>query len=186
MEPLRPSRQMLFLGTYTYEPNVVAAQYLICEVWPIVRDAVPGAQLVIAGNRPEQVPSFRRRLAGVQFTGFVKDLAAMYRQTHVVCCPVQSGGGTRIKIIEAAAYGRPVVSTAIGARGLAFRAEREILLADTPALFAQACIRLLSDAGLAAAVGAAARERVRTAYSRCASIRAIKHEIVTGMEGVAA
>ncbi|HWI16014.1 MAG TPA: glycosyltransferase [Burkholderiales bacterium] len=184
--PVPPSRQLLFLGTYTYEPNIVAAEYLVSEVWPIVREAAPEAHLVIAGNRPERIPSFRRKPQGVRYTGFVEDLAPLYAQAQVVCCPVQSGGGTRIKIIEAAAYARAVVSTTAGARGLAFRAGTEIVLADTPALFAGACIRLLKDVALASVIGGAAWRRARAMYSRATTIRTIKREIVASMEEVAA
>jgi glycosyltransferase involved in cell wall biosynthesis len=182
IQPLRATRQVVFLGTYTYAPNIAAADFLITKVWPLVRAAVPGAELVIGGNRPERIPSFAHPPAGVRFVGFVKDLSRMYLDAQVVCCPIQSGGGTRIKIIEAAAHARPVVSTTIGAEGLQFRNETEIMLADAPEPFARACSRLLEDIDLAARIGMAARERAEAAYSRSATIAAIKREIFAGID----
>jgi len=180
--PLQPTRQMIFLGTYTYAPNIAAAHFLITKVWPLVRDAIPGAELVIAGNRPDRIPGFEHPPAGVLFAGFVKDLARMYCDAQLVCCPIQSGGGTRIKIIEAAAHARPVVSTTIGAEGLQFQNEEEILLADAPQQFARACRRLLEDVELAARIGIAARARAEATYSRSATIAAIKREILAAVD----
>ena len=87
--------------------------------------------------------------AGVRLAGRVPAVAACYASAAVVVVPLRAGGGTRIKILEAFAYRRPVVSTSIGAEGLAARDGQEILIADTPAEFAHACVRLIGDRELA-------------------------------------
>ena len=89
----------------------------------------------------------------------VQDLDELYSSIRVVCCPLFSGGGTRIKIIEAAFYGRPVVSTSVGAEGLAFVDRNDIWLANSEADFAKACAALLEDNDLACEIGSRARQR---------------------------
>jgi glycosyltransferase involved in cell wall biosynthesis len=157
---------VLYIGAYSYEPNVVAAEYLIREVWPLLQRLSPEARLLIAGPGAEAIPSFQERPPGVEFLGFAPDLGRLYEQTRVVCCPIQSGGGTRIKILEAASYGVPVVATTIGAEGIDLVPQREILIRDQPLELAQACAELLADDGRATRVGAAARKRVRRVYDR--------------------
>ena len=170
---------VLYLGTFTYGPNIVAAEYLLREVWPHLSRLYPEARLLIAGPNSECLTGFKNPPRGVEFLGFVPDLAALYRRTRVVCCPIQSGGGTRIKILEAASYGVPVVSTPLGAEGIAFVPETEILLRSSPADLAQACVALLTDDVRARHMGALARERVRAQYSRDAVVTRMR-DVLTG------
>jgi glycosyltransferase involved in cell wall biosynthesis len=157
---------LLFLGHMSYPPNTVAADYLIRKIWPIIYSALPSARLLIAGSKPEHIESFSDSPAGVEFLGFVDDLAMLYQGVSVVCCPILSGGGTRIKILEAAAFGKPVVSTTIGAEGIDLRDGDEILLHDDPRSFAEACLELLDNRELAAGIGKAARAVVAEQYDR--------------------
>jgi glycosyltransferase involved in cell wall biosynthesis len=175
--PLPREPTALYLGTYWYPPNVQAAEFLIRAVWPRVRASVPGAQLLIAGHPPDRIPSFATAPAGVQFLGFVDDLPALYRKTRLVCCPVRVGGGTRIKILEAAAFGRPVVSTTIGAEGIEFQDGHELFLRDDATAFADACIEVLRDPSLGQRMGSVAREAVRRGYDRDALVAAVRHHI---------
>ena len=160
--PARP--HLLFLGTYAYAPNALAAERLIQRVWPRVRQARPDARLRIAGSAAERLPSAAAPPAGVEILGYVPDLDALYADTRVVCCPIDIGGGTRVKLIEAGAHARPIVSTRIGAEGLAFRDGTEILLRDDDAGLAAACVALLADDALCTRLGAAARARVLALY----------------------
>ncbi|MBP6898899.1 MAG: glycosyltransferase [Burkholderiaceae bacterium] len=154
--PDQPS--VLFLGVHTYGPNRSGAEWLIQQVWPRVRQRCPQAQLRIAGKDCERIAGFAAPPPGVEFLGFVLDLAALYAQTRVVACPIHSGGGTRIKIVEGALQQRPIVSTTLGAEGLVFSAERgEIVLADAAADFADALCALLDDPGRCLRLGEAAR-----------------------------
>src|SRR5262249_21225366 len=95
--PLAPYPTLLFIGSYWYPPNVHAADFLIERVWPHIHRSMPEARLFVAGTQPERIPSYNKRPPGVEFTGFVDDLEALYQQSRVVCCPVLAGGGTRIK-----------------------------------------------------------------------------------------
>lgn len=163
---LTPDPTMLYIGNYVYGPNVEAAEYLLQEIWPRVKAVVPAARLFVAGSEPERIPSYAAPPPGVEFTGFVDALSSLYRRTRVVCCPIRVAGGTRLKILEAAAYGKPIVSTTIGAEGIEFRDGREIFLRDDPASFATACATLMGDTVLAAQIGAAARGEVAERYER--------------------
>lgn len=171
------SKTLLFLATYAYAPNIIAAEFLITEVWPLVREACPEARLIIAGNKPERIPSFANRPAGVEFTGFVDSLEPLYRRVRIVCCPVLSGGGTRLKILEAGAYGKAIVSTKIGAEGLNLRDGVEMVVRDGAVAFARACIALLNEPDRCDALGAAVREAVARHYDRTQIVARIKDEI---------
>lgn len=162
--PVPTQPHLLFLGQYAYGPNALAAERLIRRVWPRVRQARPDARLRIAGGASESLPSAACPPAGVEFLGYVPDLDALYADARVVCCPIDVGGGTRLKLIEAAAHARPMVSTRIGAEGLDFRDGREILLRDDDAGIAAACVALLADDALCARLGTAARTRMIELY----------------------
>lgn len=164
--PVVAEPTLLFLGAYWYEPNVQAADFLIAKIWPLVRRAVPSARLIIAGSRPEEIRAYSRSIPGVEFTGFVDDLENVYRRSRIVCCPVLRGGGTRIKIIEAAAYGKPIVATSMGAEGLDFRDGHEFLLRDDPGSFADACVNLLANDSICNSLGSAAHELALQQYGR--------------------
>jgi glycosyltransferase involved in cell wall biosynthesis len=159
-----------FIGYLPYRPNKMAAEELISRIWPLVRDQVPNAKLVIAGTRPDCLPSFVRakvdpdRYAGVEFTGFVSDLSEFYDRVQVVCCPIRAGGGTRLKIIEAAAHGLPVVATRVAAEGLAFESGSEIILEERPNKIAEACTSLLLNPVRRRTIGSAARAKVSASY----------------------
>jgi glycosyltransferase involved in cell wall biosynthesis len=182
--PEPPPREptLLCLGAYLYGPNVEAAEYLIREIWPHVRARRPDARLLIAGAEPERIPSYVAPPAGVEFLGFVHDLAALYRRTRVVCCPIRVGAGTRFKILEAAAYGKPIVSTTVGAEGIEFRDGEEILLRDDPASFAAGCVRVLGDSSLGERLGSAARAVVRQRYAQDVVIGDVRKAISSGLE----
>jgi glycosyltransferase involved in cell wall biosynthesis len=165
-EPLVRQPTLLFIGSYSYQPNINAAEFLVSEVWPRVRQAAPDARLIIAGANPEVLPSRTKGVAGVEYPGFVEDLAALYARARVVCVPILAGGGTRVKIIEAAMFAKPMVSTRVGAENLDLADGREILLRDGPADFARACIELLHDDDLSRRLGAAARGAAAARYDR--------------------
>jgi len=173
--PVHPS--FLFLGTYNYRPNVVAADYLVKTIWPVIKRELPEARLILAGEQPENLECYHEQHDGVEIRGFVADLEQLYRDVRVVCCPIQAGGGTRIKIIEAAAYGKAIVSTSLGAEGLAFVDGQEILLKDQSDSFARACIDLASDSSLCGRLGEAARAKSIVNYSRTSSMDIIRAEL---------
>jgi glycosyltransferase involved in cell wall biosynthesis len=165
-QPMTSEQTLLFLGSYNYKPNIDAAEFLIQQIWPFVHRAMPKATLIIAGSPPDRISSYRAGIKGVRFAGFVKDLDGLYRQSRVVCAPILSGGGTRVKIIEAAAYGKPIVSTRIGAEGIEMQDGCGIFLRDDPKSFAEACIRLLNDYESCEQMGEAARAAVINKYDQ--------------------
>jgi glycosyltransferase involved in cell wall biosynthesis len=167
----------MFLGTYKHQPNIQAVELLLTRIWPRIIKANPSARLIVAGSWPENIAAFGSVGPEVEFTGFVDDLEELYRRSRVVCAPIRSGSGTRIKIIEAAAYGKPVVSTSIGAEGLVLRNDRELLIRDDPDAFADGCIALLEDNELCARLGSSARQAARKYYSRDAIVQRIRHVV---------
>lgn len=152
----------MFVANFDYYPNGDAARFFCAEVLPLLRAGAPGPFRVrFVGADP---PPAVRRLADepeVAVTGRVGDLSPWYQSAHAVVVPVRAGGGTRIKVLEAFAHGRSVVSTTVGAEGLDVTAGRHLLLADTPAGFAAACARLISDPSLGRALAGQADVFVR-------------------------
>lgn len=168
--PVPQSRNVLFVGTLNYQPNAEAAGWFIKAIWPRILPRCPAATLTIAGRCPERVPGFDRAHPSIRFLGFAPDLEPLYEAAQLVVCPIQAGGGTRIKIIEAAMYGRPVVATPVGAEGLDFQPPNEIRIRKDAAGFADECVRLLDDIDACRAVGALAHARAARQYSRDAFI----------------
>ena len=102
----------------------------------------------------------------------------------MVCCPIQSGGGTRVKILEAASHGVPVVSTPIGAEGLDLVPDADVILRSDALGLAEACAALLSKDGPAQRIGTSARERVRTRYDRDAIVRRMEASLRDELGGL--
>lgn len=163
-QPISSEPTLLFLGNYSYLPNANAANLLIDKIFPGIRSIKPEARLIIAGDSPQNIQSYDRNVPGVEFTGFVENLEALYRQVRVVCCPIFAGGGTRVKLIEAAAYGKPFVSTRIGAEGLDMKDGQEFLQRDSTDSFVEACLELLNNYTLCEQLGAAARVKAIQRY----------------------
>lgn len=142
------SQHILHLGTMFWQPNVEGVLWFLQEVFPLIVAQLPNVQVTIAGKNP---PPAIQTLASsqIQVTGFVPDPTSLLRQSRVFIVPVRAGGGMRVKILDAWQWGIPIVSTTIGAEGIATQPNHNILIADTPADFAQAVIRLLTDFQLA-------------------------------------
>ena len=168
---------LLFLGTYSYEPNVLAAQRLIRSIWPRVLRQRPDARLLIAGPGMERLTDSRVKTDDIDYLGFVDNLNDLYARSRVVCCPITVGGGTRIKLIEAAAHARPMVSTRVGAEGLAFRDGMEIIIRDSDEAFADACVTLLADQAACSMLGNAARILALERYDATAIQNLIKQTV---------
>ena len=180
-QPLAHAKTILFLGNYGHAPNAQAADRLISRIWPLLQQSTCQASLIIAGASPERIPAYARRPEGVEFTGVVPDLASLYASIRVVCCPIDNGGGTRIKLIEAAGYGKAIVATKIGAEGLALEPGRDMLLAETDEQIAAACLRLLNDDELARSISAAAAAVARASYRLGDVVERIEREILAAL-----
>ena len=178
--PLVPDPTILFIGLMTYEPNIECVARLVRRIMPLVWQAVPQARLLVAGSGSDALAQADPADARIEYRGFVPDLDALYAQARVVCCPMVNGGGTRVKLIEAAAYGKPMVATSVGAEGLAFRHDEELLLHDDDAALAEACVRLLADDALCMRLGSSARLRMQSLYDRSSVSKRIREILRPG------
>ncbi len=150
---------LLFLGSFRHLPNVEALQWFLEEVFPRVRKDEPRARLVIVGSDPPPRHSLRDPEA-IEMIGFVEDVREPLMRYSVFVCPILAGSGVRVKLLEAFAAGIPVVSTRLGAEGLADKDGEICALADDPADFAGHVVRLLRHPEEAEAMALRAREEV--------------------------
>lgn len=158
---------VVFTGSMDSRSNVEGVEFLMREVWPLILRRRPQARAVIVGrNAPAAlVAEARERGLGWEFTGYVDDVRPFVARAHVYAIPLRVGSGTRLKVFEAMAMGRPIVSTALGVEGLEVTDGAEYLAADTAAAFAAAVLMLLDDAGRRATMATAARELVVRRFS---------------------
>lgn len=171
--PPPDGRTVVFFGLLSTIPNIDGVRFLVREIWPRITAARPDARCKIIGARPH---ASVRELAGpgVDVVGLVEDLRPHLASAAAVVVPLRLGGGTRLKIVEAMAMGRPIVSTALGAEGIDAVPERHLLIADDPARFAAAVTRLLDDPALGARLGSAARELAVRRYSWSAAASSLE------------
>jgi len=168
---------LLFLGSLGYYPNEDAAVFFCSEVLPRIRTLTRReARVRIVGTRPSRRLRDLAREPGVDVVGPVADVATAYADAHAVVVPLRAGGGTRIKILEAFAYRRPVVSTSLGAEGLDVRRGEHLLVGDTPEALAAQCVRVVEEPPVAAALVERALEFVRAHHSRERILELVKRE----------
>jgi polysaccharide biosynthesis protein PslH len=139
-----PAPVITFVGAMDWEPNVDGVEYFCREIWPDIRAEVPEARFRIVGRNPDRRVQ-KWASDSVEVTGRVPSVVEHLRQTAVVVVPLRIGGGTRLKIYEAMATAKAIVSTTVGAEGLDVDHGRDIMLADDSKSFAQAVIMLLRD-----------------------------------------
>lgn len=153
--------QLVFTGSFRYHTNYEAMIWFVRDVFPKVLQQIPQAQLVITGDSSglSLPPS-----PNVTLAGYVDDIGALIASSTVSLAPLWSGGGTRLKILEAMAIGTPVVATSKGAEGLDARQGEHLFVADTPESFAECVLRLLQDKGLCARISSNARQLVGENY----------------------
>ena len=161
----RETFTMLFVGSFQHEPNVVALDWFVNEVLPRItarqkQARRPEARLVVVGSDAPQRHPYPDSAPAVEMRGFVEDIREPLARYAVFVCPVRSGSGVRVKLLEAFASGIPVVSTRIGAEGLARQDGEFCLLADQPEPFAEKVLQVLDDPPLAAEMAARARAEV--------------------------
>ena len=161
-EPSGPPA-IVFAGTMNYRPCIDGAQWLVREILPLLRAKIPDLAVWIVGRSPApEVAALAGN--GVHVTGTVPETTPYYARSTVAVVPLRAGGGSRLKILEAMAFGRPVVSTKIGAEGLDASDGADLLLADAPVTFSDAIVRLLEDAPLRQSLIARARDYVERVH----------------------
>ena len=155
---------LLFVGVMGYPPNIDAVLYFCESIMPLIQSRIPSLKLFIVGHEP--APEIRKlaERENVVVTGYVDDVTTYYRQSQVTIVPLRGGGGTRLKILESMALGRPVVSTTLGCEGLDVTHKENIMIADTPSEFAECVVQLLTDKELKGRVVYNARHLVETYY----------------------
>lgn len=157
--------RLLFCGTLHYPPNADAVRWLIGDILPRIRMRAPSARLSVIGRGAP--PDIVRLAAGdpaVEMLGWVDDLRPHFARAAVALAPLRSGGGTRLKVVEALGAGCAMVATTIGAEGVDVEDGVHLRIADGPDAFAHAVLELLDDPPAQARLGAAGRERVRDRY----------------------
>jgi len=155
---------LLYTGRMDYFPNVDAMDWFCREIWPRIRQEVPSARLQIVGRDPlPQVQSLGAQ-PGIEVVGTVADTRPYLSRAAVYIAPLRLGGGTRLKVLEAMAMGRPIVSTPLGCEGLDLHPGEDLLVAETAEEFAQVTVRLLRDFALGRRLGMQARRTAETRF----------------------
>jgi glycosyltransferase involved in cell wall biosynthesis len=132
---------LLFTGAISYHPNLEGVNYFIHEILPLIKAQEPRTRLIVAGKSADLI----QESVDIEVVANPEDMRIQFCRATIVIVPLKSGGGTRLKILEAMAMGLPVVSTTIGAEGVGYRNGRDLLLADTPEQFSKAVIDLIRD-----------------------------------------
>jgi polysaccharide biosynthesis protein PslH len=171
------SKKLVFSGSMDWMANEDAILYFSEEILPLISSEVPEIKLTVAGRDPtEPLQQLSKKDARIELTGAVPDIRPYIADGEVYIVPLRVGGGTRLKIFEAMAMGKPVVSTTVGAEGLPVEHGKHLLLADRPEEFAQAVVGLLSDEVCRKRIGDAGRRLVVERYGNEAVAR-ICHDI---------
>jgi polysaccharide biosynthesis protein PslH len=164
----RQKNTVLFLASFKHRRlNVDAALYFYRKVFPLVRARVPDATFIIAGyGPPEELLSIGKQDPFVRVTGFIDDVDEYYKKAAVFVAPILVGGGIIVKILDAMAAGAPVVTTSFGNEGIVAVPGRDILIADSPDLYAEAVVNVLSDHGYAKRIAENGRAYIRKHFGR--------------------
>jgi glycosyltransferase involved in cell wall biosynthesis len=151
---------LIFTGAFSFSPNYEAMVWFLREVYPLVQAQIPDVHLTITGNHENRFPPAHN----VTLTGFVDDVHLYVARSWASIVPLFTGGGTRLKILEAMALGTPVVATSKGAEGLEVQTGKHLLVADTPEAFSQEVVRLLKEPDLRRQLADNAYQLVREKY----------------------
>ena len=162
---------LLFLGSWRHDPNRIAVDWFMRHVMPLIAAAEPGVKLSIVGSDPPAAHLYADYAAHLEMLGFANDVRDPLARYSLFVCPILSGSGVRVKLLEAFAAGIPVVSTRVGAEGLAATDGEFCALADDPAVFADRVIALLRDPEKAAAMAERARAEVVANWDMAAITR---------------
>lgn len=161
LTPATAEPNLVMTGNMSDGPNSDGADWFVRRIWPRIRSKISGASLELVGRDPSDQVKALSAHNGVSVTGPVPDVRPHLIRAAVSIAPLRFGTGTRLKILEAMAAGLPVVSTTVGAEGLDFTPGRDLVLADRPSAFADACIRMLTDSAHRFAIAAAGRSAVQ-------------------------
>ncbi len=155
------SAELVFTGSMDWMPNEDAMFYFVQDILPRIRTKIPEVTFTIIGRNPSQrLRKLASNVTGVHVTGRVADIRPHVERGSVYVVPLRVGSGTRLKIFEAMAMGKAIVTTSIGAEGLPVTSGKDIVCADDPVRFADAVVQLVTHRELRHKIGRAARELV--------------------------
>jgi glycosyltransferase involved in cell wall biosynthesis len=153
--------RILFIGGMHWPPNYDAVLWFVREVFPIVKAKIPEIEFIAIGKNP---PKSLKNASGVFAPGYVENLGNYYKTSQIFVVPIRAGGGMRVKILEAWAQGIPIVSTSIGAEGIAYQHGENIMIADDAEIFASFIYELVNNKELSDQVIKAGRRTVFQHY----------------------
>jgi glycosyltransferase involved in cell wall biosynthesis len=136
---------LVFTGKMDYRPNVDAVLWFADEIWPLINQQVPGVTWAVVGQQPHPRLRSLSSQAGITITGWVEEVLPYISAASVFIMPFRVGSGTRLKLIEAMAAGKAIVSTQVGVEGFDVQHNKQLLIADEPAAFARAVLSLLGN-----------------------------------------
>lgn len=152
---------LVFTGSFRYHTNYEAMVWFVGEVFPLILEKIPDAELIITGDHVNlPLPSNHN----ITLAGYVDDIKSLIAASTVAIAPLWSGGGTRLKILEAMAIGTPVVATSKGAEGLEIQMGKHLFVTDVPSVYADCVVKLLTDQDLHQEMARSARQLVREKY----------------------
>lgn len=157
--------EMLFVGSMAYSPNIDAVLFFVLEILPKIRRVLPQATFKIVGANPVDKVKALMAIPGVSVTGFVPDVGPYYDRAEIVVIPMRSGGGVKMKLLEALGRGMPIVTTKNGAAGVNLKPGRDAFVYDDKDDFARGCIELLNNSNLRAEIGKNAQYFARNNHS---------------------
>jgi len=155
---------MVFTGKMDFRPNIDAMLWFCDEILPRIRAEIPLAHIVIVGQKPAPKILARQKQNAVEVTGWVSDVRPYIADAALYVVPLRMGSGTRLKVLEAMAMGKAIVSTARGVEGIDLTNGRDVVIVDSPEDFAWACIALLRDPARCHELGRAARHIAEEKY----------------------
>jgi glycosyltransferase involved in cell wall biosynthesis len=157
-------KRILFLGGMDWSPNLDAAQYFLTEIFPCIREKIPGVEVDFVGKDLWKVKDLVR-FEGIYLHDNVPDVLPWFQRADVLAVPLRQGAGTRIKILESMAAGLPVVTTSKGCEGTEVSHGKHLLIADSTEAFAKEVVRLIEDNSLAGRLAQEARGLIEAKYS---------------------
>lgn len=159
------AQSIIHIGTMFWPPNIEGILWFARRVYPLIRRSVPQTQLYLVGARPHaDVKALEEQDASIRVTGYVEDVVPYLQDSAVFVVPLHAGGGMRVKILKAWAWGIPIVSTSVGCAGIPVHPDEDILIADTPEGFAAAVMQVLQDREVGARLSANGRRYVEDQF----------------------
>ncbi len=171
--PRKPAH-LVFVGGFTWFPNLDAIRHFCEDILPLLVKAVPDLRLTVIGKQPDApVVDEISRNPHVHLTGQVDDIRPYVDEAAAYIVPLRIGGGTRLKILDALSMSKAIISTSVGCEGLAVEDGQTIVIADTPEAFSQAIVKVLQDPAEAQAIGQRGRQLVEDRYDWAAVARGL-------------